>query len=506
MIHFPIFHDDGYFILRHRERYPSGNPIPPGPADMAAIVERCGIHLSDAQTTQLWTYHQLLREHNPELNLTRIHNFANMVLKLYVDSMLPGVLTELPSPLLDLGSGPGMPGVPLKIIHPHIEILLAESRRNRVAFLETVLERMRLEKISVVGVGVTRTFERPVAGVITRAVEDIASTLDRIHGCLDKGGLAIFMKGPQCDAEIREARSRFGLEYELVEDKPYRIPQTEHERRLIIFRRTGEPPRVERVRAMQRHVVRTIESDRNEVFKDLKKLLSGRGIRKQGRALVAGQKVTLEVLGDFGGLCEGWITRGDDAPPPPGSPCEMIWHQLSRPLFNELDVFGTGSPLLVVRLPEIDTWEPVMGFGEGCTLLVPFQDPENVGAVVRSAAALGANRIIFLSESAHPFHPKALRASGGAVFRVKLLHGPSLRDLPENLPIVPLSSEGTDIAESEFPDAFAFLPGIEGPGLPDRWRRRAVSIPILSGVESLNAATAAGIALYVWSRSRGWRG
>lgn len=489
--------------MRHRDRHTSGNSIPPGPADMAAIVERCGIHLSDAQTSQLWTYHQLLREHNPELNLTRIHNFTNMVLKLYVDSMLPGVLTELPSPLMDLGSGPGMPGVPLKIVHPHVEILLAESRRNRVAFLETVLERMGLEKISIVGESVTRGFERPVAGVITRAVEDIASTLDRIHGCLDKGGLAIFMKGPQCDAEVREAGIRFGPEYELVHDKPYRIPHTAHERRLIVFRRTGEPPRVEKAKAMQRHVVRTIESDQNEVFKDLKKLLSGRGIRKQGRALVAGPKVTLEVLGDFGGLCEGWITKGDDEPPPPGSPRELAWYRLSRPLFNELDVFGTGSPLLVVRLPDIGKWEPSMGFGDGCTLLVPFQDPENVGAVVRSAAALGANRIIFLSESAHPFHPKALRASGGAVFRVNLLHGPSLQDLPETLPIVPLSSEGADIAGFEFPEVFAFLPGVEGPGLPERWRRRAVSIPILPGVESLNAATAAGIALYVWSRSRG---
>ena len=99
--------------------------------------------------------------------------------------------------------------------------------------------------------------------------------------------------------------------------------------------------------------------------------------------------------------------------------------------------------------------------------------------------------------------PKPCGLPGGAVFQVRFQEGPSLRELPETLPIVPLSSEGTDIAQFEFPEVFAFLPGMEGPGLPNRWREQAVSIPIHPRVESLNAATATGIALYVWSRSAG---
>ena len=489
--------------LRQKNRHTSETLTSPGPHELAIIVDRCGIHLSDAQVSQLWTYHQLLRQHNPELNLTRIHNFSNMALKLYVDSLLPGILIELPSPLLDLGTGPGMPGIPLKIANPRIEILLAESRQNRVSFLEKVLQQLQMENIHVVAGGISRGFDHPVAGVITRAVEDMTSTLHRVHGCLDRGGLAIFMKGPRCDAEIEEAQARLEHEFELVDDRHYLIPGTSHRRRLVVFRRMSAPPRLEKIRAMERYIVRKIESEQNELFRNLKKLLTGRGIRKLGKALVAGQKVTKEVLEDFGGLCEGWISVGDDTPPPPASPPETAWYQVSKPLFAQLDVFGTGAPLLVVRLPEMDKWEPSRGLGDGCTLLIPFQDPENVGAVVRSAAALGVNRIVFLEESAHPFHPKALRASGGAVFRVKLLEGPSLRDLPEDLPIVPLSSEGSDIGQFEFPDTFAFLPGMEGPGLPERWRKRAVSIPILPRVESLNAATATGIALYEWSRAQG---
>jgi tRNA G18 (ribose-2'-O)-methylase SpoU len=109
--------------------------------------------------------------------------------------------------------------------------------------------------------------------------------------------------------------------------------------------------------------------------------------------------------------------------------------------------------------------------------------------------------VILLAESAHPYHPKALRASGGAVFAAALMRGPSLDDLPATLPIVALSREGRDVAGFPFPQSFGLLPGMEGPGLPVRFRAQTVAIPMAGNVESLNAATAAAIALYLWSRS-----
>ena len=64
---------------------------------------------------------------------------------------------------------------------------------------------------------------------------------------------------------------------------------------------------------------------------------------------------------------------------------------------------------------------------------------------------------------------------------------------------MPLSKEGTRISDFKFPAKFALLPGIEGPGLPDRFRKTAVSIPISPGVESLNAVAATAVALFVWA-------
>jgi tRNA G18 (ribose-2'-O)-methylase SpoU len=86
------------------------------------------------------------------------------------------------------------------------------------------------------------------------------------------------------------------------------------------------------------------------------------------------------------------------------------------------------------------------------------------------------------------------------VLSLPLRQGPALGDLPEDLPIVALSAQGPDIRAAAFPPAFGLLAGLEGPGLPEPWRGRAVSIPIRAEVESLNAAAATAVALYEWKR------
>ncbi len=82
----------------------------PGPEALETILRNCGIALEPAQVESLWRYHRMLRQANAELNLTRIHNFENMVLKHYVDSLLVLKYVELPETLIDMGSGPGLPG------------------------------------------------------------------------------------------------------------------------------------------------------------------------------------------------------------------------------------------------------------------------------------------------------------------------------------------------------------------------------------------------------------
>ncbi|MGE0086698.1 MAG: 16S rRNA (guanine(527)-N(7))-methyltransferase RsmG [Desulfococcaceae bacterium] len=468
---------------------------------MKSILAGCGIELSREQNRLLWQYHRLVRRFNPEINLTRIYSFENMVLKLYADSIMPALLTEIPSPLLDIGTGPGMPGIPLKIFKPELHVILSETRGKRNDFLHTVIQSLGLEGIEVLGKGMYPGTRVQVSGIITRAVEEIPETLARIQGSLAREGLAIFMKGPDCDREISAAVEDYSKEYKLINDRAYIIPGTPHDRRLVIFRRISDPVWQVNLNIASKIRITQIESEKNETYRVLVKILGGKGAKKAGKTLVSGSRQVNDVLNSLPAQCEAWITRGDLQAPPSDCPEHLNWLQMAPELFRTLDIFGTDSPLLLVRTPEIEEWKAEQPLPEGCTLFIPFQDPENVGAVIRSAVAFRVSGIVLLEGSASPFHPKAVRSSGGAVFHAKLFRGPSISELPANLPILPLSAEGKNIRDVKFPHRFGLLAGLEGPGIPEKYRSSALAVPIAPEVESLNAALATGIALYAWSSS-----
>jgi 16S rRNA (guanine(527)-N(7))-methyltransferase RsmG len=475
----------------------------PGRTALEAILEGCGISLTPDQIDSLWHYHQLFRSANPRLNLTRIHNFENIVLKHYSDSLLVLKFLELPSPLIDMGSGPGLPGIPLAIARPEIRMILAEPRGGRAEFLTEVCTQLGLRNVEIYAHKVGLDYPGTVSGVITRAVGTIPQTLERVAACLGPGGRMIFMKGPECDPEIEEAGQTAAELFRLTADHHYRIPGTPHERRLVIYERlateapvslrgSAQSPGFDRLR-------RELSSESNPSFRTFRDLLTGRGVRKHGQALIAGPRIIAEVRDRFPERVLAWIT--DDSQSPPADDF-VEWYRLSRPLFKELDVAGTNSPLLLVSVPTLPVWSDDQPWPEGCTLFIPFQDPENVGAVLRSAAAFGVARIVLLRESAHPFHPRSSRAAGTALFQVTLHEGPSIHELSaQHVPLIALDTSGPALDESPFPSRFGLVVGVEGPGLPERLRQgQRRRIPISSRVESLNAATAAAVALYVWSQ------
>jgi 16S rRNA (guanine527-N7)-methyltransferase len=330
----------------------------------------------------------------------------------------------------------------------------------------------------------------------------MADTLARVAGCLMLDGMVVFMKGPHCDEEVGKATKKFASDYELVDDIPYQIPDTPHRRRLVLFRHKVDPVQTSAASGgPDKYRVKVIESESNAIFKNLRKLLGGRGVKKQGRTLVCGPRLVAEVAKRFPERCLAWITPGDHHPPPTNAPGDQQWIQLAPDLFQTLDVFGTKSPIVLFDCPPPDPWEPETGLPAGCSLMVPFQDPENVGAVIRSAVAFDVDRVILLAQSANPFHPKAVRASAGAVFSARLFQGPSLSEIPQDLPVIALAASGQPLAQTRFPSSFCLLTGQEGPGLPPHWQANAMAIPMNPEVESLNAAVATAIALYEWQRS-----
>jgi len=245
--------------------------------------------------------------------------------------------------------------------------------------------------------------------------------------------------------------------------------------------------------------VREIVSHYNPTFRRLKKLLKTKGVDKYHQTLIAGRKHVIDVLRDFPGQCTGLVVSQKGSIPPEIPTKDLTVYRLDPKLFREIDEVGTDHPILLVHTTPLEDWADNR-WPPGCTLFVPFQDPTNVGAVIRSAVAFGVPRAVMLAESAHPFHPKSVRVAGSTVFRIELLKGPSIKQLGRTMfALITLSPKGRDIRRFRFPPTFGLVPGVEGPGLPTEMNEStSLAVPMEAGVESLNAAMATGIALFLW--------
>jgi TrmH family RNA methyltransferase len=182
---------------------------------------------------------------------------------------------------------------------------------------------------------------------------------------------------------------------------------------------------------------------------------------------------------------------------------------LPDPLFQETS--GTEAAQGVMTLVRAPAWDLNQLF-RGQSLVVVLdgvQDPGNAGAIVRAAEAFGATGMMFLKGAVSPYNSKAVRASAGSIFRVPLavnLDGVLARAAIEQHRLdvyaaVPAGSK--DLGQADLRRKCAVIIGSEGRGVSEKLRAAAIDLRIpVSGVESLNAAMAAGILLYEARRQR----
>ncbi len=194
-----------------------------------------------AQREQFAHFYTLLMEIQKKENFTRLTELREIGIKHFIDCLMIRRLTELKFPLMDVGTGPGFPGIPLKIEFPEETIVLAEGVQRRVEFLKTVREQMNFRNLPILGRNINKECFYPVQGVITRAVEDLRNTLGNVIHCLQLGGRVYFMKGPGVGPEIPMALEAWGEYYALLEDHHYVLPQTQQARRLIVFEKVKSP-------------------------------------------------------------------------------------------------------------------------------------------------------------------------------------------------------------------------------------------------------------------------
>lgn len=109
-----------------------------------------GIFLSQEQSRWIFQHVELMLEWNRQVNLTRITNIQDILIEHVLDSLLPARWLPPQGSILDVGSGPGFPGIPLKILFPHRTVVLIESNRKKASFLRVLISRLEMKSLSVV--------------------------------------------------------------------------------------------------------------------------------------------------------------------------------------------------------------------------------------------------------------------------------------------------------------------------------------------------------------------
>jgi len=199
---------------------------------LSRLLDEAGISLTDRQKNQLVAYVDMLNKWNKAYNLTSVRDPNEMLVRHILDSIVvaPHLQGER---FIDVGTGPGLPGIPLSIVLPECRFTLLDSLGKRVRFLKQVQHELKLDNITPVQSRVEAfPAEPPFDGVISRA---FASLNDMVSWCQHlpaEQGRFYALKGVMPEEEIAQLPAGYSVESAIK----LQVPQLEGERHLVIIK------------------------------------------------------------------------------------------------------------------------------------------------------------------------------------------------------------------------------------------------------------------------------
>lgn len=207
-----------------------------------------GAHLTEEQVQGFYLYMETLKRWNQKFNLTAIENEKDIIIKHFIDSlsMLPYMEKENAS-IIDVGTGAGFPGIPLKLVRPNLKLVLLDSLEKRVGFLKELINILNISDTAAIhgraeDYGVKSVYREVFDISTARAVASLPVLLEYCLPFTAVGGVFIAMKGSNADeAESSDkALKILGGEIERIDEIV--LPFSDIKRRLIIVRKLRQTP------------------------------------------------------------------------------------------------------------------------------------------------------------------------------------------------------------------------------------------------------------------------
>lgn len=206
------------------------------------------INLDNEICNKLYNYMNLLLEWNEKINLTAITDEKEIILKHFIDSFTINKFINSGDRMLDIGTGAGFPGLPIKIIRPEVDVFLMDSLNKRINFLNEVIELLQLKNIEAFHsraeeMAKNNKFREKFDVVTSRAVAKLNILLEYMLPYTKIDGKCLCMKGPNIEEEIKEAEKALkilGGEIEKIEK--IILPDSNIERNIIIIRKKSATP------------------------------------------------------------------------------------------------------------------------------------------------------------------------------------------------------------------------------------------------------------------------
>ena len=206
------------------------------------------IKLNEEQIEKFYTYMNLLIEWNEKINLTAIIKPEEIILKHFVDCLTIVNYIEDNSKLIDMGTGAGFPGVPIKIYRNDLKIVLADSLNKRLNFLNEVIDNLKLDNIETIHaraeeLGKNKKYREQFDIATSRAVANLATLSEYLLPFVKVGGKCICMKGAEIEEEIGMAKKAIiTLGGKVMNKDVFNLPQSDLGRSIVVIKKVKNTP------------------------------------------------------------------------------------------------------------------------------------------------------------------------------------------------------------------------------------------------------------------------